>query len=142
MSLEQRAELILAFAKILYVNGQSTDQTLIVAEQLAHTLGLRAKILPRWGELQLQVEDGAARLISVIAAEPAGVGSCGFDNAGNRGRQHRTACAKRRKGDDQHDRADASCADVALHARGRCWRRGSGGDLRRSTSTRGRAHIP
>jgi uncharacterized membrane protein YjjP (DUF1212 family) len=73
MSLEQRAELILAFAKILYVNGQSTDQTLIVAEQLAHTLGLRAKILPRWGELQLHAEEGKAELISGIAAEPTGV---------------------------------------------------------------------
>ncbi|HWO30381.1 MAG TPA: hypothetical protein VNO32_16425, partial [Candidatus Acidoferrum sp.] len=73
MSLEERAELILAFARVLYVNGQSTDQTLIVAEQLGHTLGLRAKILPRWGELQLQVEDGAARLSSGIAAEPTAV---------------------------------------------------------------------
>jgi uncharacterized membrane protein YjjP (DUF1212 family) len=73
MSLEKRAELILAFARVLYVNGQSTDQTLIVAEQLGHTLGLRAKILPRWGELQLQVEAGAARLSSGIAAEPTAV---------------------------------------------------------------------
>jgi uncharacterized membrane protein YjjP (DUF1212 family) len=73
MSLEERAELILAFARVLYVNGESTDQTLIVSEQLGHTLGLRAKILPRWGELQLQAEDGAARLISGIAAEPTGV---------------------------------------------------------------------
>jgi uncharacterized membrane protein YjjP (DUF1212 family) len=73
MSLEERAELILAFARVLYVNGQSTDQTLIVAEQLGHTLGLRAKILPRWGELQLQVEAGAARLSSGIAAEPTAV---------------------------------------------------------------------
>jgi uncharacterized membrane protein YjjP (DUF1212 family) len=73
MSLEKRAELILAFARVLYVNGQSTDQTLIVAEQLGHTLGLRAKILPRWGELQLQLEAGAARLSSGIAAEPTAV---------------------------------------------------------------------
>src|SRR5277367_211560 len=73
MSLEERADLILAFARVLYVNGQSTDQTLGVAEQVGHSLGLRAKILPRWGELQLQADDGTARLISGIAAEPTGV---------------------------------------------------------------------
>jgi len=73
MSLEERADLLLAFARVLYVNGQSTDQTLFVAEQLGHTLGLRAKILPRWGELQVQAEDGEARLISGIEAEPTGV---------------------------------------------------------------------
>ena len=73
MSLEERADLILAFAGVLYVNGQSTDQTLAAVQQLGHTLGLRAKILPRWEELQLQDEDGAARLISGIAAEPTGV---------------------------------------------------------------------
>jgi uncharacterized membrane protein YjjP (DUF1212 family) len=73
MSLEERADLVLTFAKVLYVNGQSTDQTLSVAEQVGHALGLRVKILPRWGELQLQAEDGAARLISGIAAAPTGV---------------------------------------------------------------------
>jgi uncharacterized membrane protein YjjP (DUF1212 family) len=73
MSLEERADLILAFARVLYVNGQSTDQTVSVAKQVGHTLGLRAKILPRWGELQLQAEDGASRLISGIAAEATGV---------------------------------------------------------------------
>jgi uncharacterized membrane protein YjjP (DUF1212 family) len=73
MSLEERADLILAFARVLYVNGQSTDQTLMVAEQVGHTVGLRAKILPRWGELDLQAEEGAARIISGIAAEPTGV---------------------------------------------------------------------
>jgi uncharacterized membrane protein YjjP (DUF1212 family) len=73
MSLEERADLILTFARVLYVNGQSTDETLSVAEQIGRALGLRAKILPRWGELQLQAEDGAARLISGIAAAPTGV---------------------------------------------------------------------
>ena len=37
------------------------------------TLGLRASIMPRWGELQLQAEDGDARLISAMAADPTGV---------------------------------------------------------------------
>ena len=48
---DERCNLVLACARVLYVNGQSTDRTLGAAEQLAHTLGLRAKIMPRWGEL-------------------------------------------------------------------------------------------
>src|SRR5260221_33658 len=73
MTLEERSNLVLAFARVLYVNGQATDQTLSAAERLGNTLGLRAKIMPRWGELQLQAEDSDARLISAVAADPAGV---------------------------------------------------------------------
>ena len=73
MTLEERSNLVLAFARVLYVNGQSTDQTLTAAARLGDTLGLRAKIMPRWGELQLQAGDGDARLISAVAADPTGV---------------------------------------------------------------------
>jgi len=73
MTLEERSNLVLDFARVLYVNGQSTDQTLAAAERLGDTLGLRAKIMPRWGELQLQVQDRDARLISAVAADPTGV---------------------------------------------------------------------
>jgi len=73
MTLEERASLVLAFARVLYVNGQATDQTLAAAEHLGGTLGLRAIIMPRWGELQVQAEDGNARLVSAVPADPAGV---------------------------------------------------------------------
>jgi uncharacterized membrane protein YjjP (DUF1212 family) len=73
MTLEERSDLILDFARVLYVNGQSTDQTLAAPARLGDTLGLRAKILPRWGELQLQANDKDARLISTVAVDPAGV---------------------------------------------------------------------
>src|SRR6266403_3092048 len=73
MTLQERSNLLLAIARVLYVNGQSTDQTLAAAERLGDTLGLRAKIMPRWGELQLKVEDRDARLISAVAADPTGV---------------------------------------------------------------------
>jgi uncharacterized membrane protein YjjP (DUF1212 family) len=73
MTLEERSDLILAFARVLYVNGQSTDQTLAAAERIGTALGLRARIMPRWGELQVQVEDADARLIRAVAADPTGV---------------------------------------------------------------------
>jgi uncharacterized membrane protein YjjP (DUF1212 family) len=73
MTLGERSNLVLAFAQVLYVNGQSTDQTLAAAERLGDTLGLRAEIMPRWGELQLQSEDRDVRLSSAVAADPTGV---------------------------------------------------------------------
>jgi uncharacterized membrane protein YjjP (DUF1212 family) len=73
MTFEQRSNLVLALARTLYVNGQSTAQILAAAEQLGDTLGLRARILPRWGELVLQAEDGDTKLISAVAADPTGL---------------------------------------------------------------------
>jgi uncharacterized membrane protein YjjP (DUF1212 family) len=73
MTLEERSTLVLAFARVLYVNGQDTDQTMNAAERLGDILGLHAKIMPRWGELQLQAEDMDTRLISAVGADPAGV---------------------------------------------------------------------
>ena len=75
MSLEDRAELILTVAQVQYVNGQSTDQVVASAERFGRTLGLRAEIMPRWGELELKAQDSASgtRLISAVAADPTGV---------------------------------------------------------------------
>jgi uncharacterized membrane protein YjjP (DUF1212 family) len=73
MTLEEHSNIVLAFARVLFVNGQATDQTLDAAETLGDTLGLCAKLMPRWGALQLQAEDSGASLISAVAADPAGV---------------------------------------------------------------------
>lgn len=73
MTLEERSKLVLAFARVLYVNGQATEQTVTAAEQLGCTLGLRAKIMPRWGELLIQSEDHDGRLNFRVAADPSGV---------------------------------------------------------------------
>jgi uncharacterized membrane protein YjjP (DUF1212 family) len=73
MTLQERSDLVLAFARVLYVNGQATDQTAAAAEQNGGTLGLHAKLMPRWGELQLQAEDKDAKLLSAVAADPVGI---------------------------------------------------------------------
>jgi uncharacterized membrane protein YjjP (DUF1212 family) len=73
MTLEERADLVLNIAQVLFVNGQSTEQTLAAAEHLGEVLGLHAKIVPRWGELLLQVQDGDIKLISVVSATPTNV---------------------------------------------------------------------
>jgi uncharacterized membrane protein YjjP (DUF1212 family) len=73
MSLQERSDLILSFAKVLFANGQATDQTISTTERLGRVLGLRATIVPRWGELTVQAEDANARLSEQIAADPSGV---------------------------------------------------------------------
>jgi uncharacterized membrane protein YjjP (DUF1212 family) len=73
VTLKERADLVLALARALYVNGQATDRTLAAAERLGDALGLRARLMARWGELQLQAEDGDAECIRAVAADPAGV---------------------------------------------------------------------
>jgi uncharacterized membrane protein YjjP (DUF1212 family) len=73
MSLQERSDLVLTFARVLLDSGQSTDETLAAAERLGNKLDLRARIIPRWAELQLQVEDGRARQVSIGSADPTGV---------------------------------------------------------------------
>ena len=73
MTREERSNLILAFARVLYINGESTQQTLAAARRLGDFMGLRATILPRWGELELKSDDGDGTLISAAEADPAGV---------------------------------------------------------------------
>src|SRR5258708_4942591 len=57
MTLDERSSLVLAFTRVLFINGQATDQTVDAAERLGRALGLRAKLMPRWGELQLLSDD-------------------------------------------------------------------------------------
>jgi len=73
MTLEERSNLVLALVRVLYANGQSTDQTLAEAKRFGRSLGLCVKIIPRWGELQLEAQDGVARVISAAAADPTAV---------------------------------------------------------------------
>jgi uncharacterized membrane protein YjjP (DUF1212 family) len=73
MTADERCRLILAFARVLFVNGQATEQTVSAAERLARALGLRAAILPYWGALHLAIDDKGGILTAQIAADPAGV---------------------------------------------------------------------
>ena len=69
-----RADLILGLARVLYVNGQATDQMLAAAERLGHALRIRITINPRWGELQLRCEDDEGSIQTLeLTADPTGV---------------------------------------------------------------------
>src|SRR5712664_1687342 len=70
MTADDRCNLVLTFARTLFINGQATDQTVAAAERLARTLGLRANLMTRWGELQLQ---SGGKDATLLPADPAGV---------------------------------------------------------------------
>ena len=73
MTLEERADLVLAFAQVLYVNGQATDQTSAAIQRLSGALGIRAQLIFDWGELRLRVWEKDASLARAVAASPTGV---------------------------------------------------------------------
>jgi len=70
---EEHSNLVLSLARVLYVNGQATDQTLDAAERLSGFLGLRSTILPGWGALELEATEGDRTFVSAVAAAPSGV---------------------------------------------------------------------
>jgi uncharacterized membrane protein YjjP (DUF1212 family) len=73
MTLEERSNLVLSAARVLYVNGQSTEQTLAATERFGRILGLRAELIPRWGELLLHAEDGDTKFVAAVLATPTNV---------------------------------------------------------------------
>src|SRR2546428_5879443 len=81
MTLQERSDLVLTFARVLRVNGQSTDETMAAAERLSNGRDLHATTIARWGELQLQARDGGASLVSVEAPDPTGVDMAGVASA-------------------------------------------------------------
>jgi uncharacterized membrane protein YjjP (DUF1212 family) len=72
MKADERCDLVLNFARTLFVNGQATDQSAAAAERLGRILGLHANLMARWGELQLQ-SDSEATPFCQVPADPAGV---------------------------------------------------------------------
>jgi uncharacterized membrane protein YjjP (DUF1212 family) len=73
MTVQERSELVLSAAQVLFVNGQSTDRTIAAVGSFARALGLQAQIIPRWGELYLHAQDGHATRNFTLSAAPTGV---------------------------------------------------------------------
>jgi uncharacterized membrane protein YjjP (DUF1212 family) len=73
MTVEERSDLVLTAAKVLYVNGQATEQIVSAAERLGRALGLHSTIMLLWGEVQLVAAGKDGALVAQVAANPAGV---------------------------------------------------------------------
>ena len=67
---------MLAFARVLFTNGESTEKTVVAAGEVASAVGLRGRLMPRWGNLQLTAwdkKDDSIKLVSVVEANPTNV---------------------------------------------------------------------
>src|SRR5712671_3092332 len=69
----EESDLVLDLAHVLHANGQSTHEMVAAVERLSSSLGLRATIIARWGELQLQATYGNETSVSIRPADPTGV---------------------------------------------------------------------
>lgn len=68
-----RGPLVVAVAKVLWVNGQTTEETIAAAERLSRALGLRAAVVARWGDLHLATDPSDGLHEMEVAASPVGV---------------------------------------------------------------------
>jgi uncharacterized membrane protein YjjP (DUF1212 family) len=65
--------LISLSAKLLFENGESTEKIVSALDQLAHALGFRATVFPRWGDLTIHIIDGSGSRHEILAAAPVGI---------------------------------------------------------------------
>jgi uncharacterized membrane protein YjjP (DUF1212 family) len=72
-SIAQRSELVLAFARVLQIDGQSTREILLAGRRLGRALGVTAELFPHWADLEIQAADRDARYVVLAAAAPTGV---------------------------------------------------------------------
>lgn len=70
-TLAEQAKMMMAFLKVLYVNGQTTGQIMAVAETMAKSLGKHSLLKLQWDGLWLRLhdEDGCHAVV-VVSAEP------------------------------------------------------------------------
>jgi uncharacterized membrane protein YjjP (DUF1212 family) len=61
---------IATVARLLFVNGQTTEITRLAVDRLGRAFAVEASLLVRWGELVLQVN---GRAVAVVAADPFAV---------------------------------------------------------------------
>jgi uncharacterized membrane protein YjjP (DUF1212 family) len=61
---------IAAAARLLFVNGQTTEVTRLAVVRLGRALAVEASLLVRWGELVLQAN---GRAVAIVAADPFAV---------------------------------------------------------------------
>jgi uncharacterized membrane protein YjjP (DUF1212 family) len=72
-AVSQSLELMSLVANLLFENGQTTRRMVEAVTQMGDTLGVRATLIPHWGELTLRVDDDKSACYESFAAEPAGV---------------------------------------------------------------------
>jgi uncharacterized membrane protein YjjP (DUF1212 family) len=72
-AVSQAIKLISLAAKLLFENGPTTRRMVEAVTQMGETLGLRATLIPHWGELTLRADDDKTSRYESFVSEPAGV---------------------------------------------------------------------
>jgi uncharacterized membrane protein YjjP (DUF1212 family) len=58
-------------ARLLFAHGQTTERTVVSAERLGRALGVRARVLPDWDKLTIEL-DGTS-LSQIVPTKPLGM---------------------------------------------------------------------
>ena len=66
-------DLMLRTARLLFVNGQTTERMIETTARLAAALGWQGALLPRWGELTATIGSGDSFLVRIVTADPLGI---------------------------------------------------------------------
>jgi uncharacterized membrane protein YjjP (DUF1212 family) len=67
------ANIVLRAAELLFVNGQTTETLVQATHRLAEALGFSAVVLPRWGELTVELGSADGRQLLIADATPLGI---------------------------------------------------------------------
>ncbi|MCP2216051.1 threonine/serine ThrE exporter family protein [Bradyrhizobium elkanii] len=73
MTTEDRLDLILEVAAVLYTNGQSTDHVIASTTRLGLKLGLDTTLVPQWGVLQIIASDRKRSISVQVSSDPTGI---------------------------------------------------------------------
>jgi uncharacterized membrane protein YjjP (DUF1212 family) len=73
MTSQDHCRLLLACARALYVNGESSEETVAATEGLAKAFGSGAELMLRWGQVQLESGDKDQGFTCELAASPTGI---------------------------------------------------------------------
>jgi uncharacterized membrane protein YjjP (DUF1212 family) len=68
---EAALDTVASAAALLFEHGQTTERTVVAAERLGHALGMPVRVLPRWGELTVEIEH--TPVSEIIPAMPLGI---------------------------------------------------------------------
>jgi uncharacterized membrane protein YjjP (DUF1212 family) len=58
-------------ASLLFTHGQTTEKTVVAAQQLGRTLGVPVRLLPHWGELVIELDHTS--FSEMVPASPLGI---------------------------------------------------------------------
>ncbi len=71
MTREEAVDTVALAASLLFTHGQTTERTVVAAQQFGRALGVPIRVLPHWGELVVALDHASAP--EVVPAAPLGV---------------------------------------------------------------------